>query len=253
MKNSVLSKENINRMEKIFQITLKIHRYDPDTNRAWIQDYLLSAGRILRFVDLFRKINDEQDPTLAWNSSCEHGQCGSCSVQVNGKPLLACELLVENAVAYFNSTVFVIEPLGIAPVVRDLVIDIEKAYEKVTRAKPYIIQAGPPGKTGEAYSIRPPELEKYVAATRCINCFCCVAACISSPKSFLGPNALLASIVRVMDPREQEKASRLQLLYSDDGVKRCHTSQACSFVCPKGIDVSHFIALAKAGRFKPKT
>jgi succinate dehydrogenase / fumarate reductase iron-sulfur subunit len=253
MKNSVLPPENINRMRKNYQITLKIHRYDPDTNRFWIQDYQLTAGRILRFVDLFRKINDQQDPTLAWNSSCEHGQCGSCSVRINGKPLLACELLVENAVVYFNTTIFDIEPFHIAPVVRDLVIDIEKAYEKTNQAQPYIIRAKPPVETGEAYSIRPQELETYVNATRCINCFCCVAACISSPKSFLGPNALLASIVRVMDPREQEKASRLKLLYSDEGVKRCHTSRACSFVCPKGIDVSHFIALAKAGRFKPKT
>ena len=31
---------------------------------------------------------------------------------------------------------------------------------------------------------------------------------------------------------------------------RCHTSRACSFVCPKEIDVAHFIALAKAGHFQ---
>ena len=166
--------------------------------------------------------------------------------------MLACELLVENAVAYFNTTHFDIEPLAIAPVVRDLVVDIEKAYEKVNRAKPYIIAAKPPVETAVEYSITPQELDKYVNATRCINCFCCAEACISSPKAFLGPNALLASIVRVMDPREQEKAERLALLYSDQGVRRCHTSRACSFVCPKEIDVAYFIALAKTGRFNPK-
>ena len=239
-------------MEKIYQISLRIHRYDPNMERSWIQEYRLNAGRILRFVDLFRKINDEQDPSLTWNSSCEHGQCGSCAVRINGKPMLACELLVENAVSYFNTTQFDIEPLAIAPVVRDLVADIEKAYEKVNRAKPYIIAAKPPVETAVEYSITPQELDKYVNATRCINCFCCAEACISSPKAFLGPNALLASIVRVMDPREQEKAERLALLYSDQGVRRCHTSRACSFVCPKEIDVAYFIALAKTGRFNPK-
>jgi succinate dehydrogenase / fumarate reductase iron-sulfur subunit len=239
-------------MEKIYQISLRIHRYDPNMERSWIQEYRLNAGRILRFVDLFRKINDEQDPSLTWNSSCEHGQCGSCAVRINGKPMLACELLVENAVSYFNTTQFDIEPLAIAPVVRDLVVDIEKAYEKVNRAKPYIIAAKPPVETAVEYSITPQELDKYVNATRCINCFCCAEACISSPKAFLGPNALLASIVRVMDPREQEKAERLALLYSDQGVRRCHTSRACSFVCPKEIDVAYFIALAKTGRFNPK-
>ena len=237
-------------MEKTFNLRLKIHRYDPDLNRSWIQEYGLEAGRILRFVDLFRKINDEQDSTLTWNSSCEHGQCGTCSVRVNGKPLLACELLVENAVDYFRTTIFEIEPLDIAPVVRDLVVDIEKAYERVNQAKPYIIHPAPAPKEGEPYSIVANELEHYVNATRCINCFCCAAACISSHKGFLGPNAMLASIVRMMDPREQEKQERENLLYSDKGVYRCHSSHACSFVCPKEIDVAHFIALAKEGRFR---
>ena len=129
-------------------------------------------------------------------------------------------------------------------------IDLEKAYEKVDQAQPYIIDPKPPAEIGKAYAITPHQLERYVNATRCINCFCCAAACISSPHTFLGPNALLASIVRLMDPREQEKTSRLKLVYGDRGVKRCHTARACSFVCPKEIDVAHFIALAKEGRFE---
>ena len=232
---------------KIYKLSLKIHRYDPDTQRSWIQDYRLEAGRILRFVDLFRKINDEQDPTLAWPSSCEHGQCGSCSVKINGKPLLACELLVENAVEVFKTTAFEIEPLNVAPVVRDLVVDTTKAYERVDQVKPYIIDPVELDTEGRANSISPNELDRYVEATRCINCFCCSAACISSHKTFLGPNAMLASIVRVMDPREQAKEQRLKILYSEHGVYRCHTSRACSFVCPKEIDVAHFIAMAKQG------
>lgn len=238
-------------MEKNYRLQLKIHRFDPEKKQAWVQEYPIKAGRILRFVDLFRKINDEQDPTLAWNSSCEHGQCGSCSVRVNGKPLLACELLVENAVTQFKTTTFDIQPLRIAPVVRDLVFDIEAAYKRVDQAKPYIINPKPPAKTGREYTITPRELERYVNATRCINCFCCAAACISGPEGHLGPNAMLASIVRIMDPREKEKAERFKLIYGDRGVQRCHTSRACTFVCPKDIDVAHFIALAKQGRFSP--
>ena len=238
-------------MEKNYHLQLNIHRFDPEKKRAWIQAYPIKAGRILRFVDLFRKINDEQDPTLAWNSSCEHGQCGSCSVRVNGRPLLACELLVENAVEKFKTTTFDIQPLHIAPVVRDLVFDIETAYKKVDQAKPYIIKARPTAESGRAYTVTPRELDRYVNATRCINCFCCAAAYMSGPKGYLGPNAMLASIVRVMDPREEEKSERLKLIYSDRGVQRCHTSQACTFVCPKEIEVAHFIALAKEGRFRP--
>ena len=51
-------------METTYQLTLNIRRFDPETGRSWVQRYSLEAGRILRFVDLLRKINDEQDPTL---------------------------------------------------------------------------------------------------------------------------------------------------------------------------------------------
>jgi succinate dehydrogenase / fumarate reductase iron-sulfur subunit len=235
-------------MGDTFQLALKIHRYDPDTDRRWIQTYQLEAGRILRFTDLLRKINRDQDPTLAWNSSCEHAQCGSCSMVINGRPLLACELLVENAVALFKTTTFTLRPLMIAPLVRDLVVDFEAAYSRLDRVKPYIIKAAPNG-GGRQYRIRPKDLDRYVEATRCINCFCCAQACISSHRGFLGPNAVLAGAVRLMDPREDATKERLALLFGDSGVYRCHTAKACSHVCPKDIDVAHFIGLVKQGEF----
>jgi succinate dehydrogenase/fumarate reductase iron-sulfur protein len=238
-------------MTTAYDITLNVVRYDPDSKRSWVQSYTLQAGRIMRFVDVFRKINCELDPTLVWGSSCEHGQCGTCSMKINGKPLLACELLVENAVACFGTTTFRVEPLNVAPVVRDLVVDIAKAYERVERVKPFIIDPQPPDRDRE-HAITPAQLEHYVSATRCINCFCCASACISSHRNFLGPNAMLAAIVRVMDLREREKTQRLKCIYSHEGVYRCHSSRACSFVCPKEIDVAHFIARAKQGRLGPE-
>jgi succinate dehydrogenase / fumarate reductase iron-sulfur subunit len=174
-------------------------------------------------------------------------------VKINGKPMLACELLVENAVAHFGTNEFLIEPLTIAPVVRDLIVDFDKAYERVNKIKPYIIEPVENPSAGNEYKISPRHLERYVDATRCINCFCCATACISSHHNFLGPNAMMASIVRMMDLREQAKSERKKLLYSEEGVYRCHTSKACSFVCPKEIDVAHFIALAKSGEFESDT
>ena len=130
------------------------------------------------------------------------------------------------------------------------IVDFEQAYERVSKVKPYIIEPAQNPNPGNEYQIDPRDLDRYVDATRCVNCFCCADACISSQKGFLGPNAVMASIVRLMDPRENSKDERLELLYSEEGVYRCHTSMACSFVCPKEIDVAHFIALAKAGKFK---
>jgi succinate dehydrogenase / fumarate reductase iron-sulfur subunit len=58
---------------------------------------------------------------------------------------------------------------------------------------------------------------------------------------------MLAAIVRALDRREQEKEARLAVLWGHDGIRRCHSSKACSHVCPKEIDVAHYMALAKDG------
>jgi len=174
-------------MSKSYTITLEINRYDPDTTLSWIQTYHVKVGGILRFVDVLRKINDEQDPTLAWASSCEHAQCGSCGIMVNGKPLLACELLVRDAVELFHTHTFKLRPLTIAPVLRDLVVDLEEAYARVHKAKPYLIRPAPPQPEGDEYRISPETLDIYSEATRCINCFCCAAACISTHRQSQWP------------------------------------------------------------------
>jgi len=236
-------------MSGLYDITLEINRYDPDTRLSWVQAYQVKVGGILRFVDVLRKINDEQDSTLAWASSCEHAQCGSCGIIVNGKPLLACELLVRDAVEQFDTHTFRLRPLTIAPVLRDLVVDLEKAYERIHEAKPWLIKPAPLPQEGDEYRISQEKLDTYIEATQCINCFCCATACISSHHHFIGPNATMANIVRLMDPRETAKEERMDILYREDGVYRCHTSRACSFVCPKDIDVSHFLALGKEGKF----
>ncbi len=236
-------------MSQTYKLTLTIRRYDPDEGKSWDQTYELEAGAILRFVDLFRRINVEQDATLTWASSCEHGQCGGCSVRINGRPMLASELLEENAVHIFGSMSFRIEPVAVAPVVRDLAVDWEKAYERVHRAKPYVIKPIEPPAGPAELRISPKELARYEDAARCLNCFCCATVCISAHRSFIGPNAVVASVIRLMDVREQEKDERLALLNSEEGVYRCHTSKACTHVCPKHIDIAHFIALAKEGAF----
>ncbi len=237
-------------MSDSYEITLKILRYDPSTGKKWTQSYSLRTGGILRFTDLFRRINLEQDPTLAWNSSCEHGQCGSCAVKVNGMPLLACELLVANAIQRFGTSHFLVEPITVGPVVRDLIVDLEPAYQRVETTKPYIIRRKENLYGADEYRIAPQEMDAYLEATRCINCFCCATACMSGPRSFLGPNAVMASVLRALDPREAAVEERLKALHGPQGVRHCHTSKACSQVCPKEIDVAHYVALAKAANLK---
>ena len=42
-------------------------------------------------LDALIKIKNEQDGTLAFRRSCREGICGSCSMNVNGTNVLACQ------------------------------------------------------------------------------------------------------------------------------------------------------------------
>lgn len=234
-------------MSKSHILELKISRYFPETKESAVHAYNVKAGELLRFADVLRKINEEQDPTLTWSSSCEHGMCGSCGIRINGRPVLVCQFLVGDAMDLFKTTTLELKPLSVAPVIRDLVVDLEKSYERIRVIKPFIIETAPLHPEGNEYRIAPELLRLYENATRCIYCFCCADACLSRRSSFLGPNAIQAAVVRLMDPREMARDERMKIVYGDRGVVRCHTSRACSHVCPKEIDVAHFIALAKEG------
>lgn len=231
--------------KETYNLTLNIQRYAPDRG-AYMQTYTIEAGRILRIVDVFRKINMEQDPTLAWRSSCEHAQCGSCTIVMNREPVLSCKLLVETAVEHFQGTTFDISPIPLLPILRDLVIDFRILEEKIKASKPWLIQPAPLPAEGDEYRVTPEELEKYEEATRCINCFCCRSGCPTQNETMYGPNLIMQNFMRLLDPREGAKKERLHFLFHENGLPRCRTGRFCTLGCPKDIPVAEFLADAKA-------
>lgn len=56
--------------------------------------------------------------------------------------------------------------LSVAPVVRDLIVDTEKAYQRIDQVKPYIIEPQPSPADGQEHPIKPGELERYVNALK---------------------------------------------------------------------------------------
>ncbi len=98
-----------------------VYRYDPDLlpqGRFEEFEVPVPAGRDLWSVmDVLDYISLRQDPSLAYyrHSACNHGICGRCVLQVNGKPGLACLQLVDPAKP------LVLEPAAHRQRVRDLV------------------------------------------------------------------------------------------------------------------------------------
>ena len=99
---------------------VSISRFDPQTQKSWVQDYEVDTeGRSMTVMDVVQQISDGQDPSLAYyrHSMCNHGICGRCLMQINGKAGLACIARVSSD-----------SPLRLAPlaghkVVRDLVVE----------------------------------------------------------------------------------------------------------------------------------
>ncbi|RLI17061.1 succinate dehydrogenase, partial [Candidatus Bathyarchaeota archaeon] len=71
-------------IEKV--VEFRIHRYDPQSKRRYISTYKVPIRKGTTLLDAFNYIKDNLDETLTFRHSCRMGICGSCGVNVNGKP-----------------------------------------------------------------------------------------------------------------------------------------------------------------------
>ncbi len=100
-------------------MNVQIDRYDPDSGRSWVDTFqVLETDRCrMTVMDVLEYITLHLDPTVAYyrHSVCDHGICGRCALQVNGKAALAC-LAVANDYESLH-----LSPAAGRAVVRDLV------------------------------------------------------------------------------------------------------------------------------------
>jgi succinate dehydrogenase iron-sulfur subunit len=220
-----------------------IYRFDPVVDeKGRYQEYTLEAERTDKILDCLNRIRAEQDPTLAYRFSCAHGICGSDALLINGRIELACQKLVGD---FKTGNNFVIEPLPLFKVVKDLVVDLDPFFEKHRRVRPYLINEE---KRPDQEFIQDPETQEFIEpALRCILCASCTAACPISRanEDYVGPAALLRAFRYIFDSRDKATDSRLEQLDTDDGALGCKTMWWCTEVCPKGIPVTKCIGQIK--------
>ena len=220
-----------------------IFRFDPEKDEApRYQDYTVEAESTDKILDCLNTIRTEQDPTLAYRASCAHGICGSDAMVINGYISLACQKLIRD---FKSANNFVVEPLPLFKVIRDLVVDLEPFFEKHRRVRPYLINDE---EDPERERQQQPENQKTVEpALRCILCASCTASCPISRVNpdYLGPAALLRAYRYIYDDRDTATGSRLAHIDSEDGAWGCKTMWWCTDVCPKGIPVTRCIGQIK--------
>ena len=220
-----------------------VYRYDPKVDeKPRYQEYVIDAEGTDKILDCLNKIRWEKDPTLAFRSSCAHGICGSDALMINGRIELACQKLVRD---FKSGNNFVIEPLPLFDVVKDLIVDLEPFFEKYRQVQPYLR----PGKnkTGKEFIQDADNQEFIEPAVRCILCASCTAGCPINRANpdYLGPAALLRAFRYIFDSRDTTTDERLEQVDSEDGVWGCKTMWWCTEVCPKEIPITKCLGQIK--------
>ena len=223
--------------------TFVIFRFDPAVDKQpRYQEYAIDVEPTDKILDCLNRIRWELDPTLVYRASCSHGICGSDAMVINGHVGLACQKLVRD---YKTANNFVIEPLPLFNVIKDLVVDMEPFFAQYRSIKPYLINYDPPP-PAERYQ-SPEDRAVFDDTTKCILCAACTSSCPSfwGNPNCVGPAAIVQAHRFIFDSRDQGSNDRLEVLNDRDGVWRCRTIFNCTGACPREIKVTQAIGEVK--------
>ncbi|MEA2100247.1 MAG: 2Fe-2S iron-sulfur cluster-binding protein [Campylobacterota bacterium] len=171
---------------------------------------------------VLNEIKTTQDSTLTFASGCRSSVCGSCSMRVNGREVLACSYKVQDG--------DFVEPLKNVPVIRDLVVDMDKAYSFNTKAKTWINPLSP------LPSVTEDNTKTNEIQSDCILCGSCYSACpvYAVNPEFIGPFSLTRVWKYVSDVRENDSKEKIDTIQTN-GIWDCTLCNECTIVCPQNI------------------
>lgn len=201
-------------------------------------------------LDALFHVQREMDGSLGFRCACRVGMCGTCALQVNRVPRLACSTRVQN----LKSQTVTLEPLPHYPIIKDVAVSLEPFFAQWRRARPAF---RPKNESATALALIGAEskFQQLAPAKRdCITCGACYSACsvVGMNRQYLGPAAINRAFLRWLDPRDAAGEERRRVLDRDlDGVWRCHTQFNCTAVCPRGIDLTDSIVRIKRALLRP--
>ncbi|MBI1910425.1 MAG: succinate dehydrogenase iron-sulfur subunit [Deltaproteobacteria bacterium] len=232
------------------KIKFNIRRFNPDDsklNEPYFQAYDVEVTEGMTVLEALLKINEEQDPTLAFRKSCRSAICGSCAMKVNGFSKLTCSLQVIPE--YKKKGRMVIEPLANHKQVKDLVVDLNPFWKKIEKVTPYLT---PMDKEHEERSVSEEDEKTIDQSQRCIMCGCCNSECnaLEIDSKFIAPAALAKAWRFVGDVREGDKKKRLERLSEEHGMWDCVRCIHCTQYCPKDVAPLKQIEMLRSSAMK---
>ena len=188
-------------------------------------------------LDVIHRVQATQLPYLAVRWNCKAGKCGSCSMEINCKPRLACMTRMN---MFAEGETITITPLRAFPVIRDLVTDVSFNYKKAMEIPSY----APPArlKPGEA-RMEQMDVERSQEFRKCIECFLCQDTCHvirdheENKKSFAGPRFFIRIAELDMHPLDTLR-NRKSSAQENHGLGMCNITKCCTEVCPEHIRIT---------------
>lgn len=183
-------------------------------------------------LEILSTIKTTQDNSLSFVSGCRSSICGSCAMCVNGTEVLAC--------AYKPQEGDVITPLKNMPVIRDLIVDVDKAHGFMKVAKNWS------STNTTNINVSQDDEKRNELQSDCILCGSCYSACpvYAVNENFIGPFALTRSWRYVNDVRENDVAEKIEVIQTN-GIWDCTLCNECVPVCPQDIAPKQDIAMLR--------
>jgi succinate dehydrogenase / fumarate reductase iron-sulfur subunit len=198
-------------------------------------EYKLNIDKGLVVLDVIHRIQATQASDLACRWNCKAGKCGSCSMEINGKPRLSCLTRMN---LFKEDEVITIQPLKTFPIIKDLVTDVSWNYTQNKRIAPF----KPPARDKDGqYRMYQRDVERVQEFRKCIECYLCQNVCHvlrdqDKKDKFVGPRFMIRLASLEMHPLDTE--DRIEKVRNDYGSGLCNITKCCTDVCPEHIHIT---------------
>jgi len=186
-------------------------------------------------LDVLHRIQALQANDLAIRWNCKAGKCGSCSMEINGRPRLACMTRMNE---YTADETLTVQPLKTFPLIKDLVTDVSWNFDQNRRITPF--KPRPRDADGQ-YRMQQEDVERVQEFRKCIECFLCQDVCHvlrdrGGRDRFVGPRFMIR--LASLDMHPLDTADRIPAVRREFGSGLCNITRCCTEVCPEHIEIT---------------
>ena len=206
-----------------------------DAKGGEFKTYEVEVEQGMVVLDCIHRIQAEHAGDLAVRWNCKAGKCGSCSMEINGKPRLGCMTRMN---IFGPDETITIQPLKTFPIIKDLVCDVSWNYEQNKKIKP--LQPKKRDSDGE-HRMYQEDVDRVQEFRKCIECFLCQDVCHvlrdrDGRDRFVGPRFMIRTASLEMHPLDD--ADRVPEIRKEYGSGMCNITRCCTEVCPEHIGIT---------------